>query len=682
MKSGISTGIYENEHVWSSLNYDESFNMSEDTSRYYSGTNNSKVVINGKGIFEVTASGLNVNQGEYQFESVPPGDFFIRFTYGDTTQTVLTNGTDDVQNAFNKLSDTQKQAFVSGAENSGILGTSGLNSISYSGQDYKSTIYQKGVTQDERESNYNGIIPYMSTYGQNYYNNGNETNNYTNSFRNSGREVPPKQSMYYYDIEKYSRYQNVSDAKDLYGNRELEKTYSKGSKGSELVSEREQTLKNYRAEILASGTKLVTKAEQELENGNAEKCAISQRDALEELIDNTQMVAQTGVINTEIERNRKLTDVYNQDTKQYIEELSYNLLDIDLGVKERTEAQLKLSKELTNIQIRLANGQILFDTSQSVNRSLVYGEHYVHTDVYDVEGRNSAGDLVYRLRKDIAIEQTNRQEELVIAYMDEEIMAGATVRVVYNISVDNIGEVDYLDRDFYYKGITSNSDWSNVSTTNARTVIDYVTNELNYEAYYQDDPSNWTLVTTELLLADEEDRANAGNPSYNAEDNDLVNSSYRDNLNTFNILVTTNKLSDELFPRALDNEPYQYSRKEINLILSTLLTDTIYNKNLIYTNLVEILETSNTNGRRMQLSKAGNQMMPYQSEDNSEDDSTTWIVPSEVDSDSGQKVQIALPTGANKDYNRIIVISVISLGLVGIAIFIIRKKIMKKGIVV
>ena len=231
---------------------------------------------------------------------------------------------------------------------------------------------------------------------------------------------------------------------------------------------------------------------------------------------------------------------------------------------------------------------------------------------------------------------------LVTAYMDEELMSGATIRLTYKLNVDNIGEVDYLDTQFYYLGSTSNTNWNNISRTNARRVIDYISNEMNYTAEYQEDTNNWTVVTANLLFG--------GN---------------RDNED------------DELVPRAIDNtEDFRYSRKEVSLILSTLLTNTIQNENLAYTNLTEILESSNTLGRRMQLSKAGNQVMPYQSdEDRSIDDSTTWIHPEEVDSDSGQKVQVLIPTGENKDYNRIIVISICALALIGLSAFMIRNKI-------
>ncbi len=636
---GFFTGNYTGEHVWSSISYGTNLKANINDTRYYSGTKSSKVILSGPGIFAVTAKSLTEGAGEYMFESLPPGDFFIRFKYGDTSQTVLTNSNNnDVQKLINQLTNTQKSQFVSQGSANGILGTTGLNSRSYTGQDYKSTVYQKGIDQN---SSYNGITGFINFDDQNY------------------KDYKTKASMYYYDIAKSAPAKNVSDAKDVYSYREKEMSYSSGSTSNSSITGL-QTLKNHRAEVLASATQLVLKAQDALDRNDKATAAEYQRKAIEELIKNTAMVAQTGVINTEVEYNKTKTQVYDETTKNYIQDLSYNVQDIDLGLTERPEAQLALSKELVNVQVRLASGQILFDATQSIP-NLSYGSHYTHKNVYETGNR-------YRLRTAIAKEQEERMEELVTAYMDEELMSGATIRLIYKITVDNIGEVDYNDKQFYYTGKTNSATVGNMSKTGAVNVIDYVTNEINYEPNYQNESDDWGLVTVTKLLG-----------STSTEDDNLVNDIYEDNLNTYNILITTKKLNGSLVPRAVDSvEPYSRSRRELYLTLSTLLTNTTQEKNLTYNNLIEILETTNTLGRRMQLSKAGNQAMAYQSKDKTEDGSTTWITPSEIDSDSGQKTQVMVPTGENKNINRAIVITITALVIVGISIYMIRKKILLK----
>ena len=692
---GFSTGNYEKERIWSSFNYEKhgnTWDLSEDGSRYYSGTNLSKVILSGQGVFKVRPVSLPQGKGEYRIDSLPPGDFFIRFIYGDTTQTVLTNvsdGSDEVQNLFNQLNDSQKSQFVQSSGNAGVLGTSGLNSKTYTGQDYKSTIYQRGVNQSSSVNFHtfvtkngtiagNGILGYTDTTRQNY----GIRNQDSNPNTNEQLTVEDKQKMYNYSIAESNIESTISDAKDVYAYREREKGYSMGSSSS-VLSENQPTLKNHRAEVLASGTELVTKTTIDLNNNKLDTAIGYQKSAIEELMANTAMASQTGIIDSEIEYDRKTTWVYDPDSKQYIQNLGYHIQDINLGLTERPRAQLNVSKELTNIQIKLANGQILFDAHQSV-ANLIYQQHRNYNeDEYYAKVENG-GNVGYRLRETLRQVVESRQEELVQATMDEELMSGATIRLTYKISVNNIGEVDYLDTDFYYLGKTrdnskAETNWQNVVKTSAKNVLDYVSNEVNYEENYQDDKTNWTIVTTDILLGTTEDKSKAGNAGYNPEDNDYVNDSYKGNLETYNVLIATNKLSDYLIPRAIDpdKENYSNSRREVGLILSTLLSNTVSNKNLIFTNMAELIEVQNTFGRRMHLSRVGNQYVPYQSENKEQDESTYWIEPNEPDEDSAQKVVILPPTGENKNISRAVVLTISALAIIILAVIFIKKKVLK-----
>ena len=337
-----------------------------------------------------------------------------------------------------------------------------------------------------------------------------------------------------------------------------------------------------------------------------------------------------------------------------------------MGLEERPEAQVLLTKNLTNIQIKLADGRILFDTNQSVN-NLSFGSHKIYEDKdYYYQTSDFRNNKTYRLRQDIMQQVKSRQEELVQAYMDEELMSGATIRLTYNYTIDNIGEVDYLDKQFYYRGKTLDAGVGNISRTNVLNVIDYVSNEAKYEPNYQD--NEWLVTTTSELL---------GNST--SKDDDYVNSYYKDNLDTYNLLLRTRNFQGELIPRQSDaSTSKNYSRRETNLILTTMLSSSIDNKNLVYNNLAEVIETTNSVGRRMQISVAGNQKMAYQSDVKSEDESITWITPTEVDSDSAQKVDINVPTGANKNYVIAIIVSLLSLGIVGVSAILIRRNVIKK----
>ncbi len=664
---GFWTGEYLGEYVWSNVTYGTDWNVqSHDSSRYYSGIGSSKVILSGPGIFQVDSTNIGTQNGAYKFDSLPPGDFFVRFTYGDTEQTVRIN---DANNEVNQLLND---------------GNNGLNATSYNGQDYKSTTYQSGTTNSgtvtvDQNTSYNTsytINGYNDLNNQNYINNVQELNNYNNAKNGkawnqytanwNGGQYMDKSKLYYYDIAG-SEGKNVSDAKDVYGYREAEINWSKGS-NSTYSTYQGQTLKNYRAEVMTSGTKLTTVARddnKEIQSSSDNNKKADQHNTIAELCNNTYMVAQTGVIKGEVEKNRTYTEVA-VDGSRNEDKLPYSVTDLLFGLEERPEAQVLLTKNLTNIQIKLADGRILFDTNQSVN-NLSFGSHKIYEDKdYYYQTSDFRNNKTYRLRQDIMQQVKSRQEELVQAYMDEELMSGATIRLTYNYTIDNIGEVDYLDKQFYYRGKTLDAGVGNISRTNVLNVIDYVSNEAKYEQNYQD--NEWLVTTTSELL---------GNST--SKDDDYVNSYYKDNLDTYNLLLRTRNFQGELIPRQSDTSSSKnYSRRETNLILTTMLSSSIDNKNLVYNNLAEVIETTNSVGRRMQISIAGNQKMAYQSDVKSEDESITWITPTEIDSDSAQKVDINVPTGANKNYVIAIIVSLLSLGIVGVSAILIRRNVIKK----
>ncbi len=99
-ENGIFLGSYSGERVWGTNVYAFGANgiekVREDTTRYFSGNGKSKVIITGPGILNVTDDDIGENNGTYLFKSIPAGNFFIRFTYGDDKQTVLTNSVNEV----------------------------------------------------------------------------------------------------------------------------------------------------------------------------------------------------------------------------------------------------------------------------------------------------------------------------------------------------------------------------------------------------------------------------------------------------------------------------------------------------------------------------------------------------------------------------------------------------------
>ena len=65
------------------------------------------------------------------------------------------------------------------------------------------------------------------------------------------------------------------------------------------------------------------------------------------------------------------------------------------------------------------------------------------------------------------------------------------MQVTYKYTLTNVGEVDYLDKQFYYNGMTNSTAQENISRTNTHTIVDYVTNMLKYDPNFQEEGSAW-----------------------------------------------------------------------------------------------------------------------------------------------------------------------------------------------
>ena len=555
--------------------------------RYSSGSGKSRVILNVKpGVEGATQSYLetpesDIGIGEYKFENVPPGDFVVRFIYGDTTDTVLIKENNvtkllggelnapgaSVDAVGNTITDHESNPDNYGfLEGTGFIGTTGKNDKSYNGQDFKSTIYQTNYADPDKsfkdikgpKSNNGYTIKsddfkdYTNYVMQNYSNSngidmmypiGNKTGEYNKEANSNDTAV--KATLYYFDIEQsdddHNKKDKLSDAKDIDSFRQNSNNYAKGyindteygasvkaarllrqnnsitgvadssieneSKNTKDNKENAITLRNYRAEVLASWKEIGTYTfgteynsanrmqEQENPRFNENQSAM-QKEMLIEFMKNTKMVAQTGVIRMQSEYNTTETEtdfdtnmtMTNQgfigtgkpeelknykgdgiDVKQdkYKREIVDN---VDLGLVERPEAQLRLDKKVTNIKISLAQGETLFDTGKSVN-NLYFGMHKGHK-YYTIKNR----------LKSVSIgSNTKSTPELIQAYMDGELLKGANLDITYEFTIDNIGEVDYLDRQFYYVGTPYSTEEWNIARTNADEVLDYVSNNIRFD---------------------------------------------------------------------------------------------------------------------------------------------------------------------------------------------------------
>ena len=188
--------------------------------------------------------------------------------------------------------------------------------------------------------------------------------------------------------------------------------------------------------------------------------------------------------------------------------------------------------------------------------------------------------------------------------------------------VKNVSETDYSNKDFYYSATGASDNYK--VTTSANMVIDYVANNLQYSALNN---AGWTLVKS---------------PNSTIADG-LVDNNIKDKANSYNNIIATTQLSKNLKPGE-------------NITKDLLLSQIIYNgsesDNKSYENISEIVQTTNTVGRRMAYSIAGNQ------------DPTAE--PTEVDSSKAETIVVVPPFGLTQILYIGIALAVVTILAVGI----------------
>ena len=571
--------------------------------------------------------------GRYSFESYIPGDYVIRFYYGDTQYTALT--TDN----------------------------GGSNDVSYNGQDFKSTTYQDGIEQQGATDTLGRYQGYVYT----------DTQNVTATY--NPVEANPTNDTFGYNIYKSdSAEYNYSDAKDIWSTSNREGINIIGPVNSvRLVQGREDVI-NYSRDDITNHLAEVLASPYERPSYNGTEYTDEEMATLyQELMNETYMTAETGVIVVEFEYDRQQTDGINStlnnssnSSKDYIGDNQYNsnytLNNIDLGLTERPKAQLEIDKSIENVKVTLANNNILFDINEAANNAIWqdHEEYSVDREKIDAEDNSVSdndyyqeGDAIgmykeyygnghrysFRTDRDGVNDIVNMTDKgLIQLTMDEELMHGATIQITYTIKITNVGEVDYVDgeyKNFYYRG---NTEGAHVSTTTTEQVIDYVQNNLQFEANNEANSTDgWKVITAEDLM-----------------NVDLVNDRLTENLAQFNTIIQTENFNTSAL------RPGEEVSK--TLILSQLITPENTDDDLAYTNMVEITKTSNENGRRMAYSVVGNQ-------DPLLDDA------SELDSSVAERIVILPPFGEVRMYY---VIGTIVAVILIAGIVLIKKKVLKK----
>ncbi len=327
--------------------------------------------------------------GEYTLKGLKPGNYIVRFTYGDTVEENVASGN------YDATLESQKDMLV------------------FNGQDYKSTQYTLRDILDDNEQDVDTIIEAL--------------------------EQP-----------------TYSDARDDEVRRLEVNAYS-------------EVMTNNIAEILkgvANGTKLTP-------NSSANSIA-----ELKELTENTYMEAETKEFLIKAEKLTAgqtveyrstprariampdIVDIIYQELEelknQTIKERDFTIENVDFGIEYRPESEISLLKEIDEISLTTEDNEILvdlfFNTEEGPNGTITHS----------IDKTKSVGfELVQFISNDYAskalLNNLISEEDIQgLAYIqvDEEILQGCTVKIVYRFDAQNNSEVDRISKnldDIRYK---------------------------------------------------------------------------------------------------------------------------------------------------------------------------------------------------------------------------------------
>ncbi|MBR3249575.1 MAG: hypothetical protein IKF83_02625, partial [Clostridia bacterium] len=237
----------------------------------------------------------------------------------------------------------------------------------------------------------------------------------------------------------------------------------------------------------------------------------------------------TDPINTTVDAIQGI-EVENTDgTVKYLEKLLKAKTDkIDFGIVQKAKHITDLYKDIENIKITLANGQVI------VNGNPANGLNYVKY-----------------------LPETNNRKAKLNIEIDNELIYGSQMEVTYKITATNKSELNYRTPDYYKYGTPGGE--NDKETITVSKVIDYLDNNLVIDNISNNNINATKMNETQIMLNGEDINAT----DYLADDVIQVAKKYN------NILILTSV--KELKPT--ENETWSYTASRILATSDSLAFD-------------------------------------------------------------------------------------------------------------
>ena len=348
----------------------------------------------------------------------------------------------------------------------------------------------------------------------------------------------------------------------------------------------------------------------------------------------------------DVEVNSVYSVVPNVD--EFVPE-GYDITNVDFGIVERARQQLEINKRVKTFKVTLANGQVIADAEIEYSKDHPGGKL-----------KEAIQNLTYMGPGD----ETNPKNGYAKIELDNELIQGAKAQIGYEIIVKNNSEKDYDSEEYYKFG----EETGNVITIKPEKVYDYLDGTV-LDSEKQAENGNWKVVSKEeynnkyvsptivekYFLDTIEKQAENGN-DIDVYKWEVATKTYQEiytewySEKTETRTVRDVKLDKKTILNNADLEKELEPGKQNDVSLYTSVT--LANSNEIdLNNDVEITEL-----RKIQQS--GRDVTPL----------TSTLI------ERGQSVTVTPPTGENNNIVLIIATTVSALVLLGVGVFIIKRK--------
>ncbi len=605
-------------------------------------------------------------EGWYGFGAFIPGKYTIRFTYGADDQTALTKESQYIKDENGNLGYITQYKEDFKKENGKdfyeryLLDYNIINDTSYNGQDYQATSFadatrngestqitlnpQSYKTDEILKQKYekDNTVAKQKEEQVDRINQTPQTTIIKKYYKQDKQENGEwKETPYYWFEDQDSSMVGKSDAQDDVVRRNQVIAYAKSEYGKEIINHKAEVFNSYiNQETLRDAESKDDEFEEFTQAQPMEKVVDTKnknRSLVDELERRNYMYAYTPEINVEIENTKQQipgnqNPIGKKEGKDYYE---YQITGVDFGMVERPRSQLTINQDIAKIKVTASDGSTILELENENGT----GKIKVIVD----NGKN------YQWLE-AGIAGKYDKNELLNVILDDELLSGSKLEVTYKITVSNNSEVDANTQ------------------TRAKTIINYVANNLNFDL--KDNGDLWEVVKKQEIQTDSRSTwINNENANSKTKQIDLSTQT------TVLKASSTNPLTKPLAPG---------KSVTTTLTLKKTLSAESAADDLSYSNLSEIVEIDNTIGRYDHGAIPGNQSLTEQPREHDTSGSSRYDEIDEVAKTKNVKTRypqdgkiiITPPTGETKIYY---VLGTIVGAILLVGIVLIRKLVVGKN---